>query len=176
MSGISYRFNPETGKVEMVKPGPNGPAGAVNSVTGGAVDNADPANPIIGAPYWVKITKSYTDFSVAALTNTINIYTIAAKGFIHSSYVVVNTEFDGPSAGKATIGIGSASDGNIVKYMNEVSIAYGNTTMAESYNPLIGMESLQSEKFITATLTSDINLNALTQGSVSIYLLISKLP
>lgn len=156
--------------------GDKGDPGDVTSVTGGAVDNTDPANPVVTAPYWVKITKSYTDFSIADLTKTITIYSLPAKAFIHEAYIYVENAFDGPDITLATASIGSDSFGNISKYMKEVSVILVNTTLEDSYNPFIGMESMSTAKDITATVTSDINLNTLTQGSISIYLLISKLP
>jgi hypothetical protein len=121
---------------------------------------------------WIKINKTFSDFSAAALTNTITIYSLPAKQMIHATQIIVTTSFAGGSIVTYTISVGIG--GNNSKYVPPLSVApLGILAVSTS----MGLESTSGSTNIQATATSTIgSLNAATQGSVDIYLLISNLP
>lgn len=127
------------------------------------------------APRWVKVTKTYSDFSTAGLTNDISIYTLPAKGYISDIKIVPSTAFSGGTIATYTISVGIS--GSLAKYAIATNTFTGNSTLNAVHTPLIGMESVGSTTDIRAQAISTIGLlNAATAGSVDIYLLISILP
>lgn len=122
---------------------------------------------------WIKVTKAYTDFSTAGLTNDISIYTLPAKGIIHACQMVATTKFSGGLISAYTISVGIS--GNLVKY----SAAVNSFTGASLSQPsaITGIESTSGTTDIRAAAISVTGLlNAATAGSIDIYLLISQLP
>lgn len=124
-------------------------------------------------PRWIKITKTYTDFSTAGLTNEISIYTLPAKGIIHACQIFPSTVFSGGTIASYTISVGIS--GNATKYGVAANVFTGATL--STINALIGIESMSGTTSIKATAISTVGLlNAASAGSVDIYLLISQLP
>lgn len=124
-------------------------------------------------PQWIKIIKSYSDFAAAALTNDIEIYSLAAKNMIHAVQIFPSTTFSGGLINGYTISVGIA--GNLVKY----SVATNVFTGAALAQPSVisGVESMSGATSIRAQAVSGVgNLNTAVQGTVDIYLLVSKLP
>lgn len=126
-------------------------------------------------PVWVKVTKTYSDFSAAALTNNISIYTLPAKGYIHDVKIVPTTAFSGGTIATYTLSVGIAS--SLAKYAVATNVFTGNTTVNTIHTPLVSPESLSATTDIRAAATSTVgNLNAATTGVVNIYILVSLLP
>lgn len=124
------------------------------------------------APSWVKITKTFSDFSSASVTNSITIYTLPAKAIIHAVQMIVTTAFSGGLIATYTISVGIS--GTNAKY----AIATNSFTGAglPAINVLPGIESSSGATSITATAISTVgNLNAAVAGSIDIYLLTSQL-
>lgn len=139
--------------------------GYLLTVSGGAANSS-----VI--PHWVKVTKSYTDFSTAGLTNDISIYTLPSKGYIHDIKIIPATAFSGGTIAAYTISAGIA--GALTKYAIATNTFTGNTTLTTIHTPLVGLESTSGTTDIRAQATSVTGLlNAATAGSVNIYLLIS---
>lgn len=129
------------------------------------------------APQWIKVTKLYTDFAAASLTNDISIYTLPIKGYIHDVKIVPTTAFSGGVISAATISVGKA--GALTKYAIATDTFTGNVTLSAIHTPLVGMESTSGTTDIRAAIVVvgvAQTLNNLTAGSVDIYLLISPLP
>ena len=123
-------------------------------------------------PKWVKITKTFSDFSTAALTNSITIYSLPAKAIIHSVQLNAPTLFSGGTIAAYTISIGI--NGTLTKYAAATNVFTGATLQPPS--AIVGVENMSSATNILATAISTVgNLNAATAGSVDIYLLISRL-
>lgn len=123
---------------------------------------------------WVKITKGFADFSTGALTNTINIYSLVAKGVMHATFVNATTKFSGGLIATATLSIG-VSGGSAVKYLAATNVFTGAPLATPTSTT--GVESMSGATNITATLISTVaNLSSLSAGSVDIYLLVSTLP
>ena len=124
------------------------------------------------APKWVKVTKTYTDFATAGLTNNITIYSLPAKGVIHSVQVNPSTIFSGGLIATYTISIGIT--GVLAKYAIATNVFTGATLPIISNLP--GIESLTLATDIKAAAISTIgNLNAATQGVIDIWILVSQL-
>lgn len=121
-------------------------------------------------PHWIKITKTYSDFSTAGLTNSITIYTLPAGGVIHAVQMNASTKFSGGLIATYTISVGKA--GTNAKYAIATNVFTGATLPVISVLPAV--ESIGSTTAITATAISTIgNLNTATAGSVDIWLLVS---
>lgn len=124
-------------------------------------------------PQWIKITKTFSDFSTASLTNSITVYSLPAKGVIHSVQVYANTVYSGGTIATYTISVGIS--GSNAKYAIAANVFTG-ATLAP-INILSAVESMSGATNITATAISTVGLlSAATQGSVDIYILVSTLP
>lgn len=124
-------------------------------------------------PKWVKIVKTYADFAAAAFSNNITIFSLPARGVIHSVQVNPSTVFSGGLIATYTISIGIA--GVLAKYAVATNVFTGATLPVISNLP--GTESLIAATDIKAAAVSTIgNLNAATQGVIVIWMLVSQLP
>lgn len=123
-------------------------------------------------PQWMKITKAYTDFSTAGLSNTITIATLPAKSVVHSTIVNPTTTFVGGIISAYSVSVGMI---NTVDLMPASSVLTIPSRPFSSSLTLAG--TIGSTQAITATAIAVTGLlNAATQGSVDIYLLVSILP
>jgi hypothetical protein len=123
---------------------------------------------------WIKITKTYTDFSTAGLTNTISIYTLPAKGVVHGVQLNPSVAFSGGLIATYTISVGIT--GNNVKYQAATNVFTG-ASFTVNTSALMFVENIGGTTTINATAISTVgNLNAATAGSVDIWLLVSTLP
>lgn len=130
---------------------------------------------IPSSPQWIKVTKVFGDFATAGITNSITIYALTAKQYIHDVKVVPTTAFSGGIIATYTISVGIG--GSLVKYAAAVDCFTGNTSTNLVHTPLAGLESLSGSTNILATAVSTVaNLNAATAGAVTFYLLISTVP
>lgn len=123
-------------------------------------------------PRWIKVTKSYTDFSTAATTNNIEVYSLPAGGIIHAVKIKHSTPFTGGAISAYTISVGIT--GTLNKYANAFNVfqAAGGTVFQLSTT--VGSEDHGSATSIKAAAAStSANLNAATAGSVDIWLLVS---
>lgn len=124
---------------------------------------------------WTKITKSYTDFATAGLTNDIEVFSLPTRGVIQKVVVKHTTAFSGGAIASYTVSVGIS--GNFTKYAAAFDVfqATGNTTFG--FNNLQNMENFGSTTSIRAQATATgANLDQATQGSVDIYVLYSVLP
>lgn len=124
-------------------------------------------------PQWIKVTKTFSDFSAASVTNNITIYSLPAKGVIHNVQLVPTVAFSGGLIATYTISVGIA--GTLAKYAVATNVFTGFSLPAISVLP--GIESTSGATDIKASAISTVgNLNAAVAGSVDIYLLVSTLP
>jgi hypothetical protein len=139
--------------------------------------------PPSSSPSWIKITKTYTDFSIAASNNTITIYTLPAGGVIIATKVKHSVVFSGGSIAAYLLdGIGVG--GNTGKFygtgFNMTQPVFPTTGLVSSSlaptNAALLIESQTTTSAITASVSvtgSGALLNQATQGSVDIWLLVS---
>lgn len=115
-----------------------------------------------------KVTKAYTDFSTAALSNSIVALTIAAGSILKSITVKHSTAFAGTSITAATLSVGLTGDHS--KFVSEFDVfqSVANTTFEIEQIGYIGSFGATTDIYVTLTSVG-ANLSALTAGSVDIY-------
>ncbi len=126
---------------------------------------------------WIKVTKTYTDFATAGLTNDIEIYSLPAKSVIQGCVIKHTTLFSGGTIATYTASVGIL--GNLVKYAAAFNVlqAVSNTTFGLGTAIVPTVEDFGAVKSIRGSVVSTVGLlNAATQGSVDFYLLVSTLP
>jgi len=123
-------------------------------------------------PQWIKVTKTFANFSLANATNSIDIYTLPAKGVVMGCQIFPTTVFSGGIISAYTISVA----GNLTKYQAAVNVFTG-AALTGNTNPLMNLESISGATTIQATAIAVTGLlNAATQGSVDIWLLVALLP
>lgn len=126
---------------------------------------------------WIKITKTYSNFSTAGLTNDIEIYSLPAKSIIQGCVIKHTTLFSGGTIATYTASVGI--NGNLVKYAATFNVlqAVANTTFGIGTAIAPTVENFGVATSIRGSVISTVGLlNAATQGSVDFYLLVSTLP
>jgi hypothetical protein len=146
--------------------------------------------PTVGDEYpkWVgPFTLDYTDFATAAMTNTINIgYTLPAGGVVHAVKIKHSQSFTGGAIASYQItGVGVGSGAAAAKFYGTAHSIFQATgaTVGKICSSLLApnaandIESQSATTTVTATVTSaGANLDAATQGSVDIWLMVSAPP
>lgn len=137
-----------------------------------------------------KITKTYSDFSAAVLTNTVNLIVLPANTLLIDAFAKLNTEFSGGAIASYYIQVGYATDVDAILDENDVVNGINVFTGAGT-----GFKcKAQNEKgadFGTFYTTSTIyasattvqakatvtvaNLDQATAGSIDIYLVYAEL-
>jgi hypothetical protein len=145
---------------------------------------------------WNKITRTKTDFSVAAASVTNTLLSVAANTLVDAVFVYVNTIFDdglGNAPGIDTFGFSGNGDlygGFTGVSLNTTGLIVGgdngnggNTKnfVASSINNVAifsggTIPNLNSASNLTVTLTASVNFNTFTQGQVTFYIHTTLLP
>lgn len=121
------------------------------------------------SPTWIKITKSYSDFSAAGLTKTVNIATLPAKSVVHATIVNPTTTFVGGIISAYSVSVGIVSNVDLMPASSVLTLPSRPFASA-----LIVAGNVGSTDTVTATAISITGLlNAATQGSVDIWILVS---
>lgn len=125
---------------------------------------------------WIRVSKSYTDFSTAALTNDIEIFSLPPKGVLHAAIIKHNTAFAGGSIASYTLSVGRVGSLDVWVEGSSVSAAPSSTLFypSESFPSPLNFGSAASIR--SQAISVGGNLNTATTGSVDYYLLISNLP
>jgi len=114
----------------------------------------------------IKVTKTFSDFSAASLTNDIEIFSLPAGCRIESVTIDSTTGFTGGLISAYTISVGIT--GNLVKFAAALSV-FASGTQQDSNN-----FSIESWTAVTSIRAAAISvgalLNAATAGSVSFYI------
>lgn len=134
------------------------------------------------ATEFVKYTLSYTDFSVAAANNTINLMLIPPKGYYIQGIIKPTASFEGGGATYVNITVGSPtvgasgliSGGDILAAPADTAFYQGGG--GNGTPELLRLFSFGASEQVTVGLDSDVNLDTLTQGAVDIYLKFGQLP
>ncbi len=166
------------GSTSYIMPATDGSSGTFLKTNGSGTLSWDtPAGTGTGTPAWVKVTKSYTDFSNASMSHNFTIYTLAAKQVLHNVTFQHTAAFTGGSVATCTIGLGTVL-GN-VKNPFDIFQAPGNTVFP-AWDPTqsgYGPQNFGTTAALTATVaTSGDTMDHLTAGSIDFYLLLSTLP
>src|SRR5262249_22791732 len=141
-------------------------SGGVLTLTGTNISLAGSLASGTGTPTWVKVTKSYTDFSTAGATNTLNVTTLAAKSFVHAVQIKHSTQFSGGSISAYNFGIGVTGTPNFYGF----SVLDGHAAVADgtywNFPPGNGSNYWHAGQTVTVTATATGDtLNHATQGS-----------
>ncbi len=121
---------------------------------------------------WIKVTKTYTDFSDATNQKDISIYTLPAKAVLHGFVVKHSVPFNDAVSCVLSLGI----TGSFTKYTTpfDVKQAPGNTVLQSTDG--VYCEDYGATTSVRAQMTGSLALNLLTTGSVDIWLSVSTLP
>lgn len=125
-----------------------------------------------GTPRWRKFTVSEGDFTAAATSEDIELFSLAAGGIIHAVKIKHSASFTGGGAGSVTLSVGIS--GNTTKYASAFDVfqAAGATTLQLSDS--LNTENHGSATSIRVEAVSDVNVGDLTAGSAEIWVLVSE--
>lgn len=125
-----------------------------------------------GSAGWVKVGSALgpSTFAAAALTNNVNLFTLAAGQVIQGIKIKHSVSFSGGAIASYTVSVGVS--GNNAKYASAFDVFQAVAAGAYELSSNFGGEAGATQ--ITATATSTgANLNAATAGSVDIWALLS---
>ena len=138
-----------------------------------ALDEA--AGLIAGSPAWTKFTVTHTALQAAALTNDIELFSLAALGTIHGIVIKHTTAFSGGAITEYRVSIGIAADLEKYTLPFDVFQAIGDTV--KDVSSVLDLESFSGVTSIRiAAEAVGANLDQSLAGSVDIYVLSSTLP
>lgn len=124
---------------------------------------------------WTKYTKTFTDFSTAATTNSIALLTLPIKGVVEDVVIKHTTAFSGGAISAYTVSVGIS--GTLAKYATAFDVfqAVADTTAQISAGGFVENFGSTTSVLVTAVSTG-ANLNAAGAGSVDIWVKTSTLP
>lgn len=141
-----------------------------------ALQSINPVTNLSGVPStanWIKITKHYTDFSAASLTNNVTLLNLVPKGVIHACVINNLAIFVGGFIASSTLSVGTVA--LPTKYCAASTVSGGIGLLGILNN--MAVESMSTATPIVANLiTTGGFINTLTSGNAEFYLLISVLP
>ncbi len=151
--------------------------GRIMASSGGAiVESTATTAHLLSSPYWTKYTLTHTDFQTAALTNSIELFSLAAKTLIHKVIIKHTTAFASTTTYSLSVGI----TGTLAKYIAafDVKQAVSSSTFGASLATVNAtLEDFSSATSIKITAVSTIdNLSTSTAGVADIYVQTSLLP
>ena len=124
-------------------------------------------------PRFVKITKTYTDFATAGLTNDVEILSSPAKGVIFTAFAIPSVAFSGGTIISYTISLGVS--GNHTKFTAANDVFTGFTPVLTSSADTT-VESMSGTTSIRAYATAiGANLDQASAGSIDFYVVVSYL-
>ncbi len=123
-------------------------------------------------PQWVKVNKTFTDFSDPSGTKSITAYALPAGGVIHAAKVKQSAAFTGGGASAVTISLGVSGDESRFLPGFDVFPAPGNTVFAIS-GTVDSIDQATPVNILATAVETGGNLEDLTTGAVDIWLLVS---
>ncbi len=148
---------------------------AAVSLNGGLTINArNVVSEVTNVPTWLKVgTRSFTDFSAAATTSTITMFSLVPGGVIQAVKIKHSAAFGGGAIATYTVSVGIS--GTLAKYATAFDVFQAASGTALQLSSTVGTESHTAEVAITATATSSgANLNAATVGTLDVWALVSR--
>jgi hypothetical protein len=125
-----------------------------------------------GTPRWRKFSVTEADFTAAATSEDIELFSLDAGEIIHAVKIKHSTAFSGGSATSFTLSVGIA--GNLTKYASAFDVfqAVADTTfqLSNTFNS----ENHGSATSIRIEAVSDVNVANLTAGAADVWVLVSK--
>ncbi|MFN3405853.1 MAG: YncE family protein [Cytophagaceae bacterium] len=123
-----------------------------------------------GSSGWIEITKSRQDFSVAASSNTINIYELPAGARLEAVELVPTSRFNGGGVTDAFLSVGTSF--NPLKFSREINV-YDIPADYALMSVVSHKVGTSSEQVVAKLTTFGANISALTSGAITIRLKIS---
>lgn len=124
---------------------------------------------------WQKITITYSDLAVASTSSEYLLLTLPASNIVMDCKMIVTQNFTGGSLSNYQITIGTDSQHSIVH--SNINAFSGIDDLGVGGSPVSTVFNLSGTTPIKLFISSTgDNLNAATQGSVNIYILIGELP
>lgn len=124
---------------------------------------------------WIKTTTPHTDFQTAALENTIELYSLAAKRTIHALIIKHSTAFVGTGITAYKISIGITGEEDKFVSLFDVLQAVGDSAKDEITLLFFGSLTLATSIKIKVVAVG-ANLDQSSAGSVDVYTLERALP
>ena len=128
---------------------------------------AFPTSFVEGQVYQARFTIGHADLTAAALTQTIDLGQTSAHARVESVRVYLPTAFSGGGATAVSIEVGDAGDPD--RYIASQSVYTGAATVTD-YAPFKAAGGGITATTIQVKFTSDVNVQALTAGSVVVTL------
>jgi hypothetical protein len=132
-----------------------------------------PHNLFLGEPVWTKYTVSFSALSAASAANSIDLFSLPARGIVHAVCIKHSASFTGGGLTNYTLAVGP-TEGKYASAFN-VFQAPGTSTALLTLG-------CWNEDFVSATQiklwarASGGLLNAATAGSVDVWVYTSELP
>lgn len=124
---------------------------------------------------WQSYTFTSAQLAAAALTNTVTIAPLLAKQVLHMVLIKHSQSFTGGGIATYTVRVGVS--GALAKYASPFDVFQAVSSNALQLSNCADIEDFVSPVNIAITAVSTgANLNAATQGSVTVWLLTSVLP
>lgn len=128
---------------------------------------------LTNVPTWLKVgTRTYENFSAAALTSSLTLFALAPMGLIQAVKIKHSTAFAGGAIASYTVSVGIV--GTVAKYAAAFDVFQAVSGTAFQLSATAGSESHTAAVAITITATSTVaNLDAATAGAVDVWALLS---
>ena len=133
--------------------------------------------PAAAIPFWQKVTVGFASLTAAALTQTINLVTTAARTKVCGVSIKTTTAFSGGTIASLTVSVGDAA-GTGLDYAPAFTVfsASSNTNYQDTIPATVASKT-SAASTITALFTSTVgNLNDATAGSVDIDVCTAVIP
>lgn len=133
-------------------------------------------------PAWVKVTKSHADFTAASFSQSITLYTLAARQVLHAVIVKHSAAFSIPGGGFTTYELSVGVAGDPGRYVNafDATGAPADTNYTDSRGnanlPEVPVTFAGTTIELYAETDGHLDLDDSTAGSVDVWLLVSTLP
>lgn len=162
-----------------IAPRTNGPeieAGHMNILRDAGIALEDQVTSLTAkAGVWTKYTVGYAALQTAALTNTVELLSLPAKGVLEAIIMKHSTAFAGTSITDVKLSVGTVSEADRFLESFDVDSAVADGNFAESVMAeLLSFSGATSVKLKATAVGA--NLSALSAGSVDIWVKTSTLP
>jgi len=125
---------------------------------------------------WIRVSKSFSDFAAAALSNDIEIYQLPAGAAVQKVICKHTTPFGGGGIATYTMSVGIAT--NLVKFLNSFDVfqAVSDTVIGgNNSNVSTAVENWGATTSIRAEAVSTAaNLDQANAGAIEFYILVSQ--
>ncbi len=185
-SGLTSGTN--TAAAMVVDTGASLAATGTGTITATSLGSALAAN----YPTWIKctVTNSTTNLVVSgtgctaatiakagALTQTIPLFALPAKGYVHNYRIKTSTQFAGPTTLLAGLGTTGSTDLFLVSSTGyNLKTAVSNTQITTSLPLVAGSDTAAASNVVLSLTTTIDNITTINAGAVDVWVMTSTLP